>query len=62
MELSSRICDKIDRRVFRHRNKTVKPLLSVLWSVASVHLCQVSGCGPEACPGDVVIDVVVEGA
>src|SRR6185312_13762562 len=27
LELSSRICDKIDRRVFRHRNKTVKPLL-----------------------------------
>ena len=30
--------------------------------MASVDLCQVSGCGPEACPGDVVIDVVVEGA
>jgi hypothetical protein len=35
---------------------------SVLWSVGSAHLCQVLGCGLEACPGDVVIDVVVEGA
>ena len=33
-----------------------------LWLVASVHVCQVSEGGLEACPGDVVIDVVVEGA
>src|SRR6185312_12235171 len=32
---------------------------SFLWWVASVHLCEVSGCGLEAGPGDVVLDVVV---
>jgi hypothetical protein len=34
----------------------------VPWSVTSVHLCQVSDRGLEACPADVVVDVMVEGA